>query len=132
MERLNRLRKGMSRDDAEGVRRTPGEMSRWEEQIRLGADLRERYMRQPTEAVHRQTVYADCMFCSITNASGIVTAEYFLREGEYDGPYITRWDEGGVKEQGFFQNGRKVGRFRRYAPDGSLWQEDDFGPVELT
>ncbi len=49
------------------------------------------------------------------------------RAGQLHGPYQTWWDNGQLKESGNYDMGRRVGIYRWFKDDGTVWQTHDYG-----
>ena len=64
-----------------------------------------------------------------TFAAGVLIEEASYVAGQLHGPYRSWWHNGTAKEQGTFNRGSRVGVYRWYQLDGSLWQEHDYGSV---
>jgi len=60
-------------------------------------------------------------------SAGVLIEEAFYVDGQLHGPYRSFWHSGTAKEEGTFSRGSRVGIYRWYKLDGSLWQEHDYG-----
>jgi antitoxin component YwqK of YwqJK toxin-antitoxin module len=62
-----------------------------------------------------------------TFSAGVLIEEACYEAGQLHGPYRSWWHSGTAKEEGTFNRGSRVGKYRWYKLDGSLWQEHDYG-----
>jgi antitoxin component YwqK of YwqJK toxin-antitoxin module len=58
---------------------------------------------------------------------GVLTLEAQLSDGDYDGPYRSWWNNGQPKEEGTFRKGKRIGLYRWFREDETLWSEHDYG-----
>jgi antitoxin component YwqK of YwqJK toxin-antitoxin module len=58
---------------------------------------------------------------------GVLTVEENYSAGQLHGSYRSWWEDGAAKEQGTYHRGKRVGIYRWYKLDGSLWNEHDYG-----
>jgi antitoxin component YwqK of YwqJK toxin-antitoxin module len=63
----------------------------------------------------------------VFSTAGVLTQELTYRAGQLHGSYRTWWDNGQPKESGSYDTGRRIGLYRWYKDDGTLWQEHDYG-----
>ena len=61
--------------------------------------------------------------CQQWNDNGALRLRFTCTDGKYDGDYISFWDNEVCKEIGTFKAGERVGVYRWYKHDGSLWKE---------
>jgi antitoxin component YwqK of YwqJK toxin-antitoxin module len=62
------------------------------------------------------------VFCA-----GVLIQEATYVTGQLHGQYLSWWNDGTPKEQGFYDRGNRVGVYRWFGSDGSLVQEHDYG-----
>jgi antitoxin component YwqK of YwqJK toxin-antitoxin module len=55
--------------------------------------------------------------------TGTLILDAVNKNGILDGYYQSWWDDGTLKEQGTFINGKRQTGYRWFATDGSLWKE---------
>ena len=69
--------------------------------------------------------------CQAWRSHGSAHMVFHCVDGEYDGAYMTFWHTGFVKESGTFRKGKRVGIYRWYKHDGSLWKEQVYEDDEI-
>jgi antitoxin component YwqK of YwqJK toxin-antitoxin module len=65
----------------------------------------------------------------VYSPDGVLTQESTYQGGELHGHFQAWWNNGMPKESGSFDKGRRIGLYRWFKEDGSLWQEHDYGPA---
>ena len=63
----------------------------------------------------------------VFSTGGVLTQELTYQARKLHGPYRTWWDNGKPKESGTYDMDRRIGLYRWYYEDGTLWQEHDYG-----
>jgi len=61
--------------------------------------------------------------CRMWTESGVCYIEENCVDGVLHGEYISRWNSGGLKEHGSYENGKRQPGYKYYREDGSLWCE---------
>ena len=61
--------------------------------------------------------------CQQWSESGQLLMRNYFIDGEKDGSFVSYWENGVCKEEGAFKVGKRVGIYRWYKHDGSLWKE---------
>jgi antitoxin component YwqK of YwqJK toxin-antitoxin module len=92
-------------------------------------DRQSRRLADPTGAVVNTAQYLDGKLDGVSQViiRGVLTEEANYIAGQLHGPYRSWWENGTAKEEGTFNRGHRVGVYRWYNVDGSLWQEHDYG-----
>jgi antitoxin component YwqK of YwqJK toxin-antitoxin module len=64
--------------------------------------------------------------CRLWYANGQLHLDAQMKNGEYDGPYCSYWENGQAKEKGTYSKGTKVGVFSWFDQSGELIQKHSF------
>ncbi|MEW5823267.1 MAG: hypothetical protein AB1766_02865 [Pseudomonadota bacterium] len=77
------------------------------------------------------SIFSECTFihgklhgiARLWTAAGVCYIEENFEHGVRHGEYTSRWNSGGLKEHGFYVNGKRQPGYKYYREDGSLWCE---------